>query len=339
MSTAPNPIADPFKRERRASSHKEKGGPPEDARHEVLSMQHVLEIEAKGKKATPIASENSPDMSAAIWLNTKIEEAKVKVVSEVIELTPALARVLLHRNPENRKISASVVENYARDMRNGGWAFNGEPIIVSCDGKLNDGQHRCEAVLASGVTITALLVIGPERATRLTVDQGKTRMTGDYLGMNGHTDAIALAAAGNYIWQHANHGFISQSQAFRPTKTELLAFVESHPNIADALARVPAKGSDAVGGRSILAFAYWQFYQACGDHHIVSLFMDALIKGSNLIPRSPILYARNRLMTERGRLKPTEKAELLIRAWNASRRGDKVASLPIKGGALPTVER
>ena len=49
--------------------------------------------------------------------------------------------------------------------------------------------------------------------------------------------------------------------------------------------------------------------------------------------------ARNRLMAERGRLKTNEKAELIIRAWNASRRGDKVASLPIKGGALPTVER
>ena len=61
-----------LKRERRASPTKEKGGSPEDTRHEVLSMQHVLEIEAKGKKSTPIVSEKSPDMNASIWLNAKI---------------------------------------------------------------------------------------------------------------------------------------------------------------------------------------------------------------------------------------------------------------------------
>ncbi|SCB30532.1 hypothetical protein GA0061101_106121 [Rhizobium lusitanum] len=302
-------------------------------------MQHVMDIAQNGNKPARIPSENSPDKTAGLWLDERIAKSKFGVVSEVIDLTPAMARVMLARNPGNRKLSSIIVENYARDMANGAWAFNGEPIIISNDGKLNDGQHRCEAVLASNTAIRVVLIIGPDRESRLTVDQGKTRMTGDYLGMNGHVDSVALAAAAKFVWQHVNHSFITQTQAFRPTKMEVLSFVEDHPSVAESLAAIPSKGSDAVGGRAILAFAHWTFTRVSGKPEAVSMFMDALIKGSNLVPRSPILYARNRLMSERGRLKPNEKAELIIRAWNASRRGDKVSNLPIKGGALPTVER
>jgi hypothetical protein len=320
-------------------STNEKGGMPEDSRQKVKPMEAVMEmpIQSKGKREIP--SSNSPDRNAAMWLNEQISLSQSGIITHVIDLTPPLARVLLARNPNNRKISEMIVENYARDMTNGAWAFNGEPIIVSGDGTLNDGQHRCEAVLSSGVTIPCVIVIGPDRSSRLTVDQGKMRMAGDYLGMNGHTDAVALAAAANYAWQHTNHGFISESPKFRPTKSEVLTFVSESSEIIESLSGIPSKGSYAVGGRSLLGFAHWAFVRTSGNKTSADLFMDALIKGSNLTPKSPILYARNRLMSERGRLKANEKAELIIRAWNCSRRGEKVASLPIKGGALPIVER
>lgn len=323
----------------RAAQRKEKGGSPEDARQEVMSMQNVIERPATIKKAGFIQSVNSPQKDAAVWLENAINKSKVAIVTEIVELTPALAQVLLDRNSGNRNVSQNVVDNYARDMMNNAWAFNGEPIIVSDTGKLNDGQHRCEAVISSGVSIPAVIVIGPARESRLTVDQGKIRTAGDYLAMEGHTDAVALAAAANYIWQHLNHGFLSPSMHFRPTKSELIAFVDAHPNIRESISVAQQKGVDAIGGRAIATFAHWTFSRVCGNRTDADVFMDALVKGSNLVARSPILYARNRLMAERGRLKANDKAELIIRAWNASRRGDKVASLPVKGGALPAVEK
>lgn len=302
-------------------------------------MQHVVESRSAGKQNAPLRSVNSPDRNASLWLDDQIQRSQDGVVTQVVDLTPALARVLLARNPDNRKVSANTIEKYARDIINGSWSFNGEPIIVSRDGFLNDGQHRCEAVILANEAIQAVLVVGTDRASRLTVDQGKTRLAGDYLGMNGHTDSIALAAAAKYIWQHQSFGRLSQESRMSPTKGEVLNLVGTTPTIAESLKRIQTKGSDAVGGRSILAFLHWTFSRVCGSRTEADVFLDALINGSNLGIRSPILYARNRLMAERGRLKPNEKAELIIRAWNASRRGDKVASLPIKGGALPTVER
>lgn len=325
----------------RAVVPKEKGGKPEDYRRgntpmDIAQQEAVDNAEAVLNKFRV----NSPDRNASLWLDDQIARSQNGVITQVIDLSPPLARVLLARNPSNRKISANTVENYARDMANGAWSFNGEPIIVSHDGFLNDGQHRCEAVLASNATIQTVLVIGPERASRLTLDQGKMRMAGDYLGMNGHIDSVALAAVAKYVWQHSRLGMLSSLSQLSPTKSEILDLVEKTPSIAESLKTIPAKGSDSVGGRSILAFAHWTFAKAGGSKTNADLFIESLVKGSNLGVRSPILYARNRLMSERGRLKPNEKAELMIRAWNANRRGDnKVGSLPIKGGALPAVER
>lgn len=318
---------------------KKKGGSPEDARQEVSNMAAILESNIVSNTPRTIKSVNSPDRNAALWLEDQIARAANGVVTHVVDLSPAMARVLMARNPNNRRISPVMVESYARDMTNGAWRFNGEPIIVSNDGLLNDGQHRCEAVIQSGVTIPAIVVIGPDRSSRLTVDQGRMRQTGDYLSMNGHVDGIALAAAAKYIWQHKSHGRLSGGPIFSPTKSQVLELVDETPTIAESLKAIPSKGSDSVGGRSILAFLHWTFTRVSGSKTNADIFIDSLVKGSNLGVRSPILYARNRLMAERGRMKANEKAELIIRAWNAYRRGDKVASLPIKGGALPVVER
>lgn len=303
-------------------------------------MEAIRERQTDSNDPRSAQSINSPERNASLWLNDQIARSQSKVTSQVVDLTPTLARVLLARNPENRRISPIVVDNYARDMANGAWAFNGEPIIVAKDGHLNDGQHRCEAVIAADVTLPVILVIGTDRSSRLTVDQGKTRMAGDYLGMNGHIDGNSLAAVAKYIWQHREHGKLSSQSIYTPTKGEVLDLVQTTPTIEESLKSIHAKGSDSVGGRSILAFMHWTFTRVSGRRQAADEFMDLLIHGSNLSVRSPILYARNRLMAERGRLKPNEKAELIIRAWNAVRRGDnKVGSLPIKGGALPVVER
>lgn len=322
------------------ASSQENADAPEGGRQRTNHMLQVAELPEESKHTSPLRSINSPDRNASLWLDDQIGRAQNGVITQVIELSPPLARVLLARNPSNRKISANTVENYARDMANGAWSFNGEPIIVSRDGRLNDGQHRCEAVIASNISIQTILVVGTERESRLTLDQGKMRMAGDYLGMNGHIDSVALAAVAKYVWQHANLGMLSSLSQFSPTKSEVLELVQTTPTIADSLKAIPTKGSDSVGGRSILAFVHWTFARVSGNKTNADLFIDSLVKGSNLGVRSPILYARNRLMSERGRLKPNEKAELMFRAWNAHRRGDsKVGSLPIKGGALPAVER
>lgn len=112
--------------------------------------------------------------------------------------------------------------------------------------------------------------------------------------------------------------------------------VDDNPTIINSLTEVKRKGSDALGGRSMLAFCHWIFSLASSSAD-ASSFIASLAAGINLSGRSPILYARNRLMADR-RLTPGERAELIFRAWNADRRGETPKTLPVLGGPLPIVE-
>ena len=86
----------------------------------------------------------------------------------VIDLTPKLAKELLLCNFDNRPISIKRVESFAADIRDGRWEFNGETIIVADTGEMNDGQHRCHAVIMADKSIPTLLVKGVSRASRFT---------------------------------------------------------------------------------------------------------------------------------------------------------------------------
>jgi hypothetical protein len=300
-------------------------------------MLKVAERPDEGKAEVTQFRGFSDDHRAAMWLDEEVKKAKKGVTTQVVELTPALARILLDRNDANRKISPHYVDLYARDIEHGAWRFNGEPLIVAEDGNLNDGQHRCAAVVEADKAIPVVLVIGVERNSRTTLDQGRIRTAGDYLAMKGHGDANVLAAASGYIWQWQTRGSISSTGHAKPSKSELLELVDKHPDIAESIGAIPRRGAPACGGMSVLGFCHWAFSRTCKPAEVTE-FMVSLTGGAALLSRDPILYTRNRLITERGRLRINDKAELIFRGWNAHRRGERVTRIPILGGALPVVE-
>jgi len=303
-------------------------------------MLKVAERPETATLLTKVGSEfvkASPDKRAADWLETQIAKSKDGVTSLVTELTPALARVLLNRNDGNRKISDSIVAGYARDMAHGAWLFNGEPVIVSADGKLNDGQHRCEAVILANVSVSALFVFGVERKTRTTLDQGKIRTVGDFLSMGGHVNTNHLGAAANCAWMYQAHGKIVRGGNQRATKSEVIAFVDTNPDIVKSVSFVQKSGSAPVGGPTILAFVHWVLWQRAGRQK-ADIFIDKLIDGADLNASSPILYVRNRLIVGRGRLRPNDKAELIFKAWNAYRRNETPRHMETTG-TLPKLEK
>jgi hypothetical protein len=301
------------------------------------SNQHMLKVAEKADIGNEgLFRTMSPEGRAAKWIDAQVAAAKGTVTCGVVEITPAMARAMLERNPANRRVSETTVEKIARDIENGTFVLNGESIIVANDGTLNDGQHRLCACVEANRSIMSVIVFGPDRSSRTTVDQGRTKMVGDYLAMEGHRDSLALAAAANYAWQWQNKGRISQNQQDKPTKGEVLLFVEAHPSLARSVTSISGTGSNGLGGRSLLAFCHWAV-SVTSDHEAATAFISSLMSGANLLSRDPILYARNRLMAER-RMRPNERAELIFRAWNAHRRGDHPKTLPVLDEALPMLE-
>lgn len=320
---------------------KKNGGAPEGARQ---GKTHVLNITESPPKGNLFARQPngkfvtaSPDKRAADWLESQIANSQDGIISMVVDLTPALARALLNRNAGNRKISDICVTAYARDIAAGAWTLNGEPVIVSRDGKMNDGQHRCEAVVAADKTIPVLMVFGIDRDTRTTVDQGRARTAGDFLSMRGFGNVNQLGAAASFAWRYVSHNRLADGSRLRPTKSEVLAFVADNPELVASLEFVQRKGAVMTGGYSLLGFIHWALWKA-GGRLEADLFIHTLIDGTNLGAGDPLLYVRNRLINERGRMRANDKAELIFKAWNGWRTGKKVQRFEVTGGALPTLE-
>jgi hypothetical protein len=274
------------------------------------------------------------------WLEERITSSQDDIIVDVVTLSPVLARQLLARNEGNRNISAVALDRFKRDILEGRWEFNGEPIIVSKDGLLNDGQHRCKAVAETGRSIRAVMVFGTRRESRMTLDQGVTRTVGHYLGMQGFSDPNRVAAVAGMLWQYREHKWIGASPDRRPTKSQVLLVAESYKGIPDSVRFCSRQGAGSLTSISLLAFVHFSI-----AHNVngaaADTFIDRLIKGTDLNEGDPILVARNRLISMRrdSGWSMTERAELLFRAWNFHRKGEKVDRLVVGGKKLPKLEK
>lgn len=283
------------------------------------------------------ANAHAEERRLVAWLDRMVAAGASGVFSEVVQITPTLARLLLSKNDQNRPISKTAVAKYRRDILNGAWSVNGQTIVISRDGLLNDGQHRLNAIIEAGKSVSAVMVFGVKRESRFTLDQNVVRTAGHYIGMNGVANANVVAAVAGFIWQHKTHGFLSHQAAYRPTKAEILRTANHFVGIEESIRAVPNKGILLLGGRAILTFCHFTL-AAASDGASAGVFIARLADGVGLGARDPILYVRNRLIGST-RLSPNEKAELIFRAWNAHRRGETPKTLLIMGGKLPALER
>jgi hypothetical protein len=317
------------------------GGSPEDSRRKENGMSTVLQARPAGKNivhAKPEFFRDSDRRKLAIWLDGLVAEAKgSKPIAKTVELTPDLATLLLDRNPANRKLNQYAVERFAYEIAGGRWTFNGEPVLVADTGELNDGQHRCAAVIQAGKPIDIILIVGVPRASRTTLDQGRARTAGDYLAMNGEANANNLATAANFAWQYQTRGMLSVGGSSKATKSEIIAFVNEHPGIRYSLEKFINKTARAVGGVSLLAFCHFAI-GAVGKKEDVDTFFLALTEGANLQKGHPALYVRTRMLSLMGHHDKNARAELIFKAWNAWRRGENVDRIWLSGGELPLLE-
>lgn len=129
---------------------------------------------------------------------------------QVKVITPAMAYDMLakHLKPENqRKQSQSVIDSYARAMRAGQWVLTHQGIAIDENGELVDGQHRLQAIVASGTPVEMLVTTGLSAVTKGghvidAIDRGSERKVGDQLALrHGVANASLYAAvARGVLW-------------------------------------------------------------------------------------------------------------------------------------------
>jgi hypothetical protein len=279
------------------------------------------------------------------WIDQhlKISRETNAVLTVETMLDVELAKELLSRNPENRNISQSLVSSICSDIQAGRFTFNGEPIIVSKEGLLNDGQHRCLAVTLTAMPIRVLIVFGVSRESRTTVDQGRNRYASDFLHMKGITQARQRASVAVLLINYEKYGHLNLVSSMASnrspfTRADVVSRASTDDKLESCINEVSGqKRIGPFGGvEAVLIFSHYLFRNISHDDALD--FLDKLKTGSNLEPNHPILALRN-LDFRRHLKKQQVKAEALFRTWNAVRENRPLTriSLSVTKDKLPTL--
>lgn len=262
-------------------------------------------------------------------------------ISMAIEsVSPEIATWWLEMNLHNRNLNKIRVTQLAKDMREGLWVINGEPIQFDREGRLINGQHRLHAIVASGVTLQMLVVRGLAPQAQDTIDIGANRSMTAILTLNGFTQAMAQAAIAVADYRYANHRDVVWTQSHMPSRPQQLQMInERHNEYADGI-RVGLAGLKAVGAHR-LAYGFLSVlaYRASTEDKW-SEFHEGVISGVGLQQDDPRLtlrnlYARRTRGQTGGSWGQQSYIAVGIKAYNAYLQGRSIKVLHFRRDELP----
>jgi len=264
------------------------------------------------------------------------EEGRMKKVSipgsdyltvGIITVTPQVARDLLLKGKRNREVSKVRVRQYARTMRNGEWVV-AQPLLFDDQGAMIDGQHRCRAVVDSGVPVEFLAIYGYVRDSVFgRLDDTRPRSLRDWMHDRGEELPAVTATVTKLMHRHSLGRIpFSTGGDVALTGPEGLVFLDEHPDIRQA---IHGPGTvNPYASRATCCFLYCLFCKS--DKALANVFFVDLITGDREGESDPIYLLRSRLQSNRYakiKMRQVEMGALIIKAWNATKAGQPMRLL------------
>lgn len=260
------------------------------------------------------------------WVDRNVARAKeIGVFCEVAKITPAIAEVMLAKNPNNRSIVISGIKEWCHALRSGDWETNGETIKISEDGELNDGQHRLKAVIETGITMTTFVVWGLPRESRETVDLVKKKTPGHILSMRKVGSADLIAAA---VKRHINMRLGYSITSARPAK-EIARELERFDDLKYNGIPIKAAG-EYRQSRGLFLAIYWLIKRKHGTEKPDKFFQILFSPVGVSDEYNPAVVLGKRLqknLREKAKLPETEVSALVIKSWNDFSAGKQTRAL------------
>ncbi len=238
-----------------------------------------------------------------------------------VDVTPSLASEWLLKNTHNRPLRPGVVSRYTKDMTAGLWRHpTGEPIIFDRLGRLQQGQHRLNAVVKSGRTITFLVVHNADPDDFQVIDSGAPRSAGDVLSLTGVMNGKNVAAVARNLKLMTDHANARWSGS-TITRTEALdmamrnrVHLEEAARMAQAANRSAKLPPAAYGA----VCAYVMIHSdTCVELHE---FHDAVVTGEMQKAGDPVYALRRWGITRppgQGSALNQQMVAICTKAWNA----------------------
>jgi hypothetical protein len=214
---------------------------------------------------------------------------------EWVFVTPEMADEWLAFNTNNRNVRQVHVNKLAETLVD----YHPSTISRACDGTVLDGQHRLLAIRQREKGAWMLVIEGVPSEMQNMIDTGKTRTSGDVLGLNGYSNRNALASTARtcMLWER-DPSLTSFTGQMMPV--EVLVYVQQHPELFHHVEQATRLSARSLGMKqptgSRLAVCRIAIERAFGEA-FADAFLRSLVLGVDISEDSVIFKTRSRLMS------------------------------------------
>lgn len=249
-------------------------------------------------------------------------------------LTPDMAQAFLLTQDGPRDVRKGKVQEYARALREGTFRYNPADAGIAFDwyGRLMNGQHRCHAVIETGIPMRVMCWRGLDPELRFVFDTGGTRNGNDALHMAKEAGGTRMAALANLHFRHlqacerqaagGQYRLSGYWSAAKITNRDTVAIVQRFPALKAALYANSSLEPKQMIQPSVAAWVLYRLREI--DHEKADVFWFQLGTGLNVEEGSAIHVARryflNRMNSRRrgsGQEDQEISIALIFKAWNA----------------------
>lgn len=246
-------------------------------------------------------------------------------------LTPKLAMAILAVAEDNianmkefraRTIKPNHLKSLSMALLRGNWVYNGDPIRF-VGTSLQDGFHRCTAVVETQMPMEQMLCTDITLESIKTIDHGKPRAFGDCLHQMGRQNTSVFQAATKWIYYYEN-GMVLQRNSCPEDAVLLECFLQNEPAMQKSLKFVTKLKKIIPASQVVSSYAIFSKQNA----EAVEDFL-AILKERSFTARSPIKYL-DKVLHDQYISRKTSKAfypnykmyALLFVGWNNWRNGN-----------------
>lgn len=177
------------------------------------------------------------------------------------EITPEIAaEYLTHVGGPQRPLSPAHLQTLIRKANRGEFKVNAfDAVGFGVDGNLQNGRHRLEMVVATGVTIFVPVARNCPLESFYVIDDGKSRTVADVLQIKGERQAQALAETLETTFRYLTR--MANPYIPKPTKGQSLDILVKHADIRDSLDFCIAQSSGKITDRGMVIACHWLWRQ------------------------------------------------------------------------------
>lgn len=248
------------------------------------------------------------------------------------------AAALLAASHVNRKLREGHLQKYMKQMQEGRFVWNGEPLIFDQGGRLLNGQHRLTAIVRTGVSCEMSISGGVSVEQFATMDTGAVRGGTDVLSIGGFNYRPNTLAASIRIVLFLEGGGTSRSFHAVTNNDMLNAGERLWPEIEPWTLDLRDFNQSMLP--LSMAWALGVILTRSANQTLVSDFLQAISKGDGLVAGDPRLTLRERLIRDAktkyfsGEVGKLRRLHMVARAWIAYMEGRSLSRIQLDPNEL-----